>query len=79
MKKALPDLTELIQSSHEKNFGLNGDGKGRIYCIRRSAVSESNNVIEILNLDNVSASPKLPKLGTGKCRSRYVSSLVLGL
>ena len=39
----------------------------RIYCSRWSFVSETDNVIEILNFDGLSGSPKLPKLGTGKC------------
>jgi hypothetical protein len=42
----------------------------RIYFIRRSSVSESDNVIEVLKSDGMGifGSPKLPKLGTGNCR-----------
>jgi hypothetical protein len=40
----------------------------RIYCSRRSAVSESNNVIEALKFEGMYGSPKLMKLGTGSIR-----------
>jgi len=43
----------------------------RIYCSRRSAVSESDNVIENLSLDGMSGSPRAMKLGTGNCRSLF--------
>ena len=44
-----------------------------IYCARWGFVSESDNVIEVLILDGMGkfGSPKLPKLGTGKCLFRY--------
>jgi hypothetical protein len=45
----------------------------RIYCFRRSFVSESDNVIETLNFDSLSGSPNLPKLVTGRCRLLYRS------
>lgn len=51
----------------------------RIYCIRRSFVSESDSGIETLSLDGMAGSPKLPKLGTGKCRSGCERRLALGV
>ncbi len=43
----------------------------RIYCIRRSFVSESDSGIETLNLDGMPGSPKQPKMVTGNCRFRW--------
>jgi hypothetical protein len=42
----------------------------RVHCTRRSSVSQSDNVIEVLKSDGMGifGSPKLPKLGTGNCR-----------
>lgn len=38
----------------------------RIYCIRRSFVSESDSGIETLSLDGMAGSPKVAKLGNGR-------------
>jgi hypothetical protein len=43
----------------------------RIYCTRRSAVSESDNVIEALKFEGMSDSPKMINVGTGNCRSFF--------
>jgi hypothetical protein len=43
----------------------------RIYCIRRSFVSESDSGIETLSLDGMAGSPPIPKLGTGRCWSLF--------
>jgi hypothetical protein len=40
----------------------------RIYCSRRSAVSESDSGIESLSLERMSGSPKLTKMVTGNYR-----------
>jgi hypothetical protein len=41
----------------------------RIYCIRRSLVSESDSGIETLSLDDMLGSSKLPELVTGELGS----------
>jgi hypothetical protein len=58
--------------------GKGREGKGRegISSSRRSAVGESDNVIEALKFEGLSGSPKLPKLVTGRCRFLY---RILGL
>jgi hypothetical protein len=43
----------------------------RIYCFRRSAVSESDNVIEALKFEGMSGSPKAMNLGTGNYLLEY--------
>jgi len=51
------------------------EGK-RIYCIRRSFVSESDNVIENLSLDGMSGSSKAMNLSTGRCLLRFKNDLL---